>query len=93
MGLDEVVCTQRGLLWTLGSTAIRRFCVHARNFPGPLHLLHTNKCVPRSLYQVGLKMHKVVKCEVDVHIPALRGLLYSTFIARSILNKFTNDKT
>ncbi|XP_013867796.1 FERM domain-containing protein 4A isoform X7 [Austrofundulus limnaeus] len=52
LGLDEVVCTQRGLLWTLGSTAIRRLCVHARNLPGPLHLLHTNRCVSRPLYQM-----------------------------------------
>ncbi|XP_033997309.1 FERM domain-containing protein 4A isoform X2 [Trematomus bernacchii] len=51
-GLDEAVCNRRGLLWTLTSTALRRLCVHARNLPAPLHLLHTHRCASRPLYQM-----------------------------------------
>lgn len=57
LGLEEVVCTRQGLLWTLTSTALRRLCVHAKNFPGAVHLLHTHRCVSRPLYQVGCTPH------------------------------------
>ncbi|XP_053742153.1 FERM domain-containing protein 4A isoform X5 [Synchiropus splendidus] len=50
--LDDAVSARQGLLWTLTSTALRRLSVHARNFPGPLHLLHTHRCVSRPVYQM-----------------------------------------
>ncbi|KAM6960792.1 FERM domain-containing protein 4A isoform 2-T2 [Aplochiton taeniatus] len=52
LGLEEVVFTQHGLLWTLTSSALRRLRLQAKNLPAPLHLLHPHRCGPRPLYQM-----------------------------------------
>lgn len=45
LGLEDVLFTRQGLLWTFTSSALR----HLR----ALHLTHAHRCVPRPLYQVG----------------------------------------
>uniref|UniRef100_A0AAV2KQ65 Uncharacterized protein n=1 Tax=Knipowitschia caucasica TaxID=637954 RepID=A0AAV2KQ65_KNICA len=53
-GLDEVVCTRHGLLWTLTSTALKRLrSPTSTHLPGPLSRLHCHRGLSRPLYQSG----------------------------------------
>ena len=52
IGLEDIVFTRHGLLWTLTSSALRHLRTQAGNLQSPLHLGHSHRCVFRQLYQV-----------------------------------------
>lgn len=76
-GLDDSVCAQHSLLWTLTSTALQRLRVHTRHLPAPQQLLlNSHSCVFRPLYQVGCAFCKgTFACMGRSKMPANAELL------------------